>query len=538
MEKALIYARVSTEEQAKDGRLSLETQQDLCEKAITDSDTYELAKNGIYIDAGKSATNMNRSGLQDLMIRVQEDKSIRAVFVLDTDRLARNTDDHTTIKTLLRKNGASVISVSQPGLDDTAEGNFMDIVIAGVNQFQSQITGRKTIKSMVQKFNNGVWPTRVPVGYLNVGAPDNPEKRIIVVDEVKGPLITELFKKYSTGSYSMLELADEFQKQGLISRTGGRLGIGNLLKLVRNPFFYGLMKWNGQEKMGSHTPLIDKDLYDRCQQVADDHNHHACRRRKYDFLLRGYVFSAVSGLRFIGETHPEKNKSYYRPYISNKNRPYKIPNEDKGINILDLETAVEEQFVGIQFSDEFIGKLLDRIQFIYDLKKRDVSREQKKILSTKAIAEQRLAVAEEKLVSGVLDDADFTSIKTRQREAISNCNEALLKLERGRNIKIDVIQKIIHLAKNLGEAYKAAPPELKRAYISLFWEKFEVANRKLVAAVPTPIVDGLIATGTICFNNKYKPIPLGKMFAQKNESFRHAVRIRNLRGDYRELNPD
>lgn len=530
MEKALVYCRVSTEEQAQDGRHSLKTQQTLCEKSIADSSKYELAKSGVFIDAGKTATNMNRAGLQDLLIRVQEDKTIRAVFVLDTDRLARNVNDHTTIKALLKKYNVALVSISQPGIEDTPEGNFMDTIIAGVNQLQSQITSRKTIKSMEQRFSEGWWITRATVGYLNVGEPSNDNRRIIIVDETKGPLIVELFSKYSTGAYSMMELRDELFKKGLTSGSGGRLGVANMFKIIRNPFYYGLMTWRGLEKFGKHPPLISKDLFDRCQQVCNDHNHHSCRRRKYDFLLRGYLISATSGLRFIGEKHLKKEKSYYRPYLSSKNKPGTIPEADKSVRIVDIETAVQEQFEGIQFSSEFIDKLLERIQFMYELKKNDVTKEKKKILSIRSSAEQKLSVAEEKLISGTLDDGDFTRIKNRQREVLENCDEEIAKLERSKNIKVDVIQQVIHLAKNIGGAYKVAPPELKRVYLSLFWDRFEIDNRKLVQAVPSPIIEALMATGTIHLNNKYKSIPASKMFAQKNKSFRHAVRIRNLRG--------
>ena len=131
MNKALIYCRVSTDEQAGDERHSLKTQLRLCERGIEDMKTYKLADNGVYKDPGKSATNMNRPGLQDMLIRIQEDKSIGAVFVQDTDRLARNASDHLTIKTLLRKHNVELISVSQPGLENTPEGNFMDLIIAG-----------------------------------------------------------------------------------------------------------------------------------------------------------------------------------------------------------------------------------------------------------------------------------------------------------------------------------------------------------------------------------------------------------------------
>ncbi len=48
MNKALIYCRVSTEEQAQSDRQSLKTQLRLCEKAIDETSSYKLAEKGVY----------------------------------------------------------------------------------------------------------------------------------------------------------------------------------------------------------------------------------------------------------------------------------------------------------------------------------------------------------------------------------------------------------------------------------------------------------------------------------------------------------
>jgi len=96
MKTALIYSRVSTEEQAEEGK-SIETQIKLCKKWAKDND-YQIQET--YIDRGKSATTLNRPALQDLLAKCKDDIGIDAILVQDTDRLARNTLDHLTIKAI------------------------------------------------------------------------------------------------------------------------------------------------------------------------------------------------------------------------------------------------------------------------------------------------------------------------------------------------------------------------------------------------------------------------------------------------------
>jgi len=72
--------------------------------------------------------------------------------------LARNTLDHLTIKAVLRKKSIEIISISQPMIDDSPEGNLIDTILASVNIFQSQLTGRKTSKVLEEKAKMGWYP--------------------------------------------------------------------------------------------------------------------------------------------------------------------------------------------------------------------------------------------------------------------------------------------------------------------------------------------------------------------------------------------
>jgi len=510
MNNALIYARVSTEEQARDEKHSLKTQSNTCKKAIESSEEYKLAEDGLYEDPGRSATNMNRPGLQDLLIRVEEDKSIKAVFVQETDRLARNTHDHLTIKAILKKHGVILISTSQPGLGDSPEGNFMDIIMAGANELQSQVTARKTMGNLKTKFKGGWWPSLAPIGYLNAGEKGNNKKRIIVVDEERAPLIKTAFKLYAGGDYSIVEVRDIIYKRGLMTDAGKMMSISRMARVFNNHFYYGEMHWKGLVGRGKHKPLITKELFDKCQLVSKEHCHNACRRRKYNFILRGFVFCNICGQRYTAEHHFKKNKSYYH---CNRSGDKKIKCSDKYVEVKDLEQQVQEQFNSIQFSKVFTEKVEKRIRAIYEEKKSDVGNRKKSLLATKINFEKKLETAEEKLINGVLSDEGFTRAKNRHREQINNIQDEIYKLERVKNIKMDVIQDILSLSRNIGRSYKKASPELKRLYLGLFWDSFKAQNKELVEANKAPIVLVLEQAGLIKSKTKQKPVPSKRVSA-------------------------
>ena len=69
MKKAIIYCRVSTKEQAKEDRFSLAVQKRLCAE-YAEKENIKVVK--IFEDPGKSATNMNRFALKNMIEFIEE----------------------------------------------------------------------------------------------------------------------------------------------------------------------------------------------------------------------------------------------------------------------------------------------------------------------------------------------------------------------------------------------------------------------------------------------------------------------------------
>lgn len=94
------------------------------------------------------------------------------------------------------------------------------------------------------------------------------------------------------------------------------------------------------------------------------------------------------------------------------------------------------------------------------------------------------------------------AIKNRLREQIENIEEEIYTLDRSKNLKMDVIQEVLALIRNIGATYKKASPELKKLYLGLFWDKFMVAEKKVQEARKSPIVSSLEAIGALRFSPK------------------------------------
>lgn len=485
MKKALIYSRVSTDEQAEEG-LSIDTQINRCRRWAEDNDASIV---GIYKDEGKSATNMNRAGLKDMLGRVQ-DGDIDYILVLDTDRLARNTLDHLTIKALLKRASTQLISINQLMIDDSAEGNLIDTILAGVNAFQSQITGRKVSKVAEEKAQAGYYPGRPKIGYMNVINPNPTSKfdqRIIDIDSDRGSYITQAFKLYSTGNYSVNALSDRLYELGLRSATGSKVCVSLLAYCLRDPLYIGKVPWKGIIYEGKHAPLIDEATFNLCQEIMTAHNQNASRQRVHNYLLRGFVFCAICSRRLWAEKHVKKSGLIFEHYYC------KTCGSGSYTKVDDLEKEVEDWFHAIQVSESYARDLVERAKQILEDFRENSDNESQILINRKSKIEAAMREAEDNwLIHKTLSKEGFMRIYPRYEADLKSLNNQLNQVAANHERSLKVVQRLLALAQDIGQAYEDAEPVLKRFYLGLFWEKFIVKKGKIVNAILSPEVKDLL----------------------------------------------
>lgn len=394
----------------------------------------------MFRDEGKSGTTLNRPALKELLERAQQDKSVEAVLVQETDRLARNTKDHLTIRVMLQKEGVKLVSVAQPMLDDSPEGKMVDTIIASVNQFQSDINSRKTMKGMQEKFDSGCWPGWAPLGYLNKTLVDN--RRVIVIDPQKWHLVRSGLKMYLSGNYSVVEITEILYKKGLKSKTGKKICNSIMTNILKNPFYAGRMRWFGQEKAGKHRAMISWLEYQRIIQILDQRNYRACRRRKHQFLLNGFIFCNICGGRYTAEKH--YSVSYYHCALNGKRGKDKAhTNQNQNVKVGVLENAVEEKFKEIQFSDDFIDFVVKRMKELYSKQKEDLETQKRVLLNQKLAVERKRDIVEEKLIDGVISNDDFVRIKDKFYTQLDHIQNQIDDLESQRQLDVSAIQEVL-----------------------------------------------------------------------------------------------
>ena len=493
MKKAFIYARVSTEEQAQEGK-SIETQQKICFRWAKDN---EYTVIDTFIDEGKSATTLNRPALKELLARCQEvDEVVDVILVQDTDRLARNTLNHLTIKSILKKKNIEIVSISQPMLDDSPEGVLMDTMIASFNAFQSQITGRKTSKVLEEKAKLGWFPGGTPtLGYKNIPNPSPTctlDRQIINFEENVSPLVKKAFGMYATGNYNAQQIADYLNEHNIKSPLKKTLHPSYVARMLQNSFYIGKFMWNNILYEGKQPALISEDLFMQVQKVLEAHNHNATRKRKHSFLLRGFLHCAICDRRMNGEQHTKLNGTIYNLYFCPQCKKDSYVDKDK------LENQVLKLFKKVQISNDYTKHVLETANRILEEDKNNNYSEKVHLYAEKSNIEKAMSEAEDsRFKTHTLSEEAFARVYPRFENQLKVVNKAISDLDKDHSHKVAVLERILALAENIGKTYDDAVYLLKRNYLTIFFKDFKIKKGKIVKYALTDDLKPLIESGSV-----------------------------------------
>lgn len=160
---ALLYVRVSTEEQATNGASLAAQESALRVEAERRGFTVEVVR-----DEGMSAKSLQRPGLLAALARL--DRGDAAVLMAwRLDRLSRSVADFSTVLDRARRRGWRLVVCDVDVDTATPSGEFLVNVMASAAQFERRIIGQRTREGMAQKRAEGVHVgrrTELPLGVV------------------------------------------------------------------------------------------------------------------------------------------------------------------------------------------------------------------------------------------------------------------------------------------------------------------------------------------------------------------------------------
>ncbi len=495
----LLYARVSTDRQVQEGH-SLDDQVDRLVKFARERNWHILE---VFKDGGKSGgSTSGRPEFMRMLERCQKDKDVDAVLLEETDRFARDAQDHLAVKTILKKCGVQLIATQQPNFGDDPVGKFVDLVMAGANQLQREITGEKTKRTMVALAEKGFQPGMAVIGYLNSFKKGEPWK----IDKEREYFVKEVFRRFHTGSHSIYSLENELYEEGFRTPQGKRVRANAIHRMLTDVRYAGKVYYCGKIYKGQHGAIITMGDIKKSEEILAKHNNGANRERKHNFFLAGLVFCNECGSLMTGEQHIKKNGKIFLYYrcTGSKNKGKECSQPYAPMN--KIHKQLEDWIAAIDFDERFFKALrTELLEYMHEQGK-DIPSKIQSLIARKTIVEKKMDKLEDQIIAETIPQERIQQKYVPLKDELKGVEAEIAKLNKPSvNLDEEKIETIIAFLRQLPKLYKAFTETERKDFLSWFVEKIWIEDKKIVNITYTPAFDVVIRRDMVRITDAWLP---------------------------------
>lgn len=239
--KWVVYTRVSTDEQAREG-VSLESQKERCEALLLSKGIRDPS---IIQDSGYSAKNLKRPGAERLLA-LMRDRRIAGICIWRLDRLTRSLKDLMGLIEEFEIQGIKLASVTENLDTSTSTGRFFVSILGSFGQYERESISERVRAAMAYckaqgSYTGGPWPAGLRV--VTSG-----KKKTLEMDPVTGPIVAQTWGRCIAGS-TLGELSEWLNSKAVNTATGKTWSRPTVFKLLQRKAYIGLLvdleTWNG-----------------------------------------------------------------------------------------------------------------------------------------------------------------------------------------------------------------------------------------------------------------------------------------------------
>ena len=195
-EKAVLYTRVSSDEQRKTG-FSLDYQEKQG-REYAEKNNLQIVK--IYTES-YTAKKPGRPKFNEMLLYIKK-HNIRHLIFLKSDRASRNGVDSSVLVYMAERDIYN-IHLIQDGLCLNRKSRPTDFLIFEMNNVFANFYPRnlsvEVTTKLLEKAEQGYYPVRSPIGYQRK---PKLKRAYLQIDPEKAPFIRKIFELYATGEFS------------------------------------------------------------------------------------------------------------------------------------------------------------------------------------------------------------------------------------------------------------------------------------------------------------------------------------------------
>jgi site-specific DNA recombinase len=482
--KAILYIRVSTDEQAEKGH-SLQHQEERLRN--------HCAINGIEVVAlfkeDYSAKTFDRPEFTKLLSYIKKNKEQADLLLfLKWDRFSRNAPEAYNMINTLHKYRVEPQSIEQPLDLNIPENKIMLAIYLTTPEVENDRRSLNTIAGMRRALKNGQWTGQAPIGYVN--RRDDNNKPIVLFDANTSELVKYAFELFAEGQYP-IEVARK-----MVNEKGLKVSRNAFWVMLRNPFYVGKIivpAYKDEDSMlvtGKHDPLISIETFNDVQDVLLGRKKigmPARRTKQSPLPLRGFLRCAKCGKTLTGSgSKGNGGKYYYYHCFDGCKERFKAE-------------KANEKFFEILRSISGHKKLLLTIKHAttgaYKKDNKDQNAKADKVKQEIELYRSRLENARTLMLDRDLDPTEYKEIKEKLEKEIRNLVKEESKLKEKNPEEQEIMEFGIYFLRNMVELITDAALEEKDRLIgSMLPKKAVFENDELRTDLEEGVIPALLAT--------------------------------------------
>lgn len=413
MKKAIGYVRISDKDQSN---FSLDGQERYIRDFAAKND-YEIIAS--FRDEGRSAKNFDRPDWKQLQLFCKQNHhQVDALIVAKYDRFSRNLKDSLSmIEMLEEKYHIRILSAMEPIMINPASPFFFQFrtqMLMGA-QVEWLIIRDRTQFGRHHALKSGRYITTAPFGYINKR--DEQNKPIIVVDEVKAPVVRKMFQMLLEGA-PLKEIQLEARRKGYRNAWKGAAKA-----TLMNPTYAGMIHvpaYNDEPAhyvKGLHQGIIEESMWWQAQELLQPKKIVRTVMNEEVPLRSVLRCGHCESLLTAGNS---KGRSRYYWYYKCNQHPKLNLNADK------LHGQLEQLWECLSLPEPYIDYLKGAIekQLNLQLKEQNVLVQEKK--RELASLQQKLENVEEKFINDGLDKAAYKKWNERYQHEMAVCRKYIV----------------------------------------------------------------------------------------------------------------
>lgn len=335
-QRAAIYLRVSTDEQAKEGHYGLQVQEDRV-RSWCESQGYDLNPSHVYKDDISGGLPVERRPNLKVLFEAAKNAEFDVVVVYKTDRLARNLRILVNAIHDLESIGIGFRSVTEPFDTTTSFGKANLNLFGTFAEFEKEMIRERTMNGRIKAAKSGKWVGSVPPYGYDV----NKETRKLVTDPSEAKIVKQIFSWAVDDKLAIHEIERRLNAMQVPAPWSTKLKVKethniwrkfSVLRILVNEvhtgtYYYRKYKkpFNGltsvtdparlrprEDWIEQHCePIITTEMYEAAKRQLAYNREFAKRNRKREYLFSKIIWCSRCKHKMFGGFQPARDEWGY-----------------------------------------------------------------------------------------------------------------------------------------------------------------------------------------------------------------------------------